>query len=87
MLFHMSDIKKRIAKLDTEIAVAKTTKQKHKARARIVRSFKGDPSTHDALVKTTGLGIDASKAQRDILSDDLKAEQNSSRKTAKTGLN
>jgi len=72
----MSDIKKRIAKVDSEIAIAKKTKQKYKARAGIVRSFKGDPSTQDALVKSTGLGIDASEAQRDVLIDELKAEHN-----------
>jgi hypothetical protein len=73
----MSDTEKRIAKIDSEIAVAKKTKQKHKARAEIVRSFKGDPSTQDALVKSTGLGIDASEAQRDALLGKLKAKHNS----------
>jgi len=74
MLFHMSDTIKQIAKIDSEIAFAKKMKQKHKARAVIVRSFKGDPSTQNALVKSTGLGIDASEAQRDALIDELKAE-------------
>ena len=77
MLVHMSNIKKRIAKVDAEIALAKKTKQKHKARAGIVRSFKGDPTTQDALVKSTGLGIDASEAHRDVLIDELKAEHKS----------
>ena len=61
----MSNINSRIAKVDSEIAVAKETKQKHKMQA----------ETEKALVKSMGLGIDASEAQRDVLIAERKTEQ------------
>jgi hypothetical protein len=73
----MSSIEKRIAKVDTEISVAKKTKKKQLAKAKIVRSYKGDPGTQEAIVKSTELGIEASEAQREVLLEEQDSEAGS----------
>ena len=75
----MNDLKKRIAKVVSETSGAKVLKKQQKHRVEIVRSFKGDTSTNEALVKNTKRGIEASEAQRDVLVAELRTQQDATK--------
>ena len=75
----MNDLKKRIAKVVSEISGAKVLKKKQKRRVKIVRSFKGDTSISEALVKNTKRGIEASEAQRDVLVAELRTQEDATK--------
>ncbi len=71
----MNNLKNRIAKVEAEITFAKTLKDKQKRRVKIVRSYKGDTSNGEALIKNTKLGIQASEAHRETLVAELRAQE------------
>ena len=71
----MNNLKNRIAKVESEISFAKKLKDKQKRRVKIVRSYKGDTSNGEALIKNTKLGIQASEAQRETLVAELRAQE------------
>ena len=73
----MNNLKNRIAKVESEIAFAKKLKDKQKRRVKIVRSYKGDTSTGEALVQNTKRGIQASEAQRETLVAELRTRKES----------
>ena len=75
----MNDLKKRIAKVVSEISCAKVLKKKQKRRVETVRSFKGDPSTSKALVKNTKRGIEASEAQQAVLVAELRTQDDATK--------
>ena len=71
----MNNLKNRLAKVESEIAFAKTLKDKQKRRVKIVRSYKGDTSNGEALIKNTKRGIQASKAHRELLVAALRVQE------------
>ena len=71
----MNNLKNRIAKVEAEITFAKTLEDKQKRRVKIVRSYKGDTSNSEALIKNTKLGIQASEAHRETLVAELRAQE------------
>ena len=71
----MNHLRNRIAKVESEIAFAKKLKDKQKRRVKIVRSYKGDTSNGEALVKNTKRGIQASEAQRETLVAELRTQK------------
>jgi len=71
----MNNLKNRIAKVEAEITFAKTLKDKQKRRVKIVRSYKGDTSNSEALIKNTKRGIQASEAQREALVAELRTRK------------
>jgi hypothetical protein len=71
----MNNLKNRIAKVEAEITFAKTLKDKQKRRVKIVRSYKGDTSNSDALIKNTKRGIQASEAHQETLVAELRAQE------------
>ena len=68
----MNELEKRLAKVDSQIATAKVSKDKQKRRLKIVRSYKGDTSTGEAVLKTTKDGITASESERKSLVTQLR---------------
>ena len=68
----MKELEKRLAKVDSQIATAKVSKDKQKRRLKIVRSYKGDTSTGEAILKTTKDGITASESERKSLVTQLR---------------
>ena len=71
----MNNLRNRIAKVESEIAFAKKLKDKQQRRVKIVRSYKGDTSNGEALVKNTKRGIQASEAQRETLVAELRTQK------------
>jgi hypothetical protein len=63
----MKELKRRIAKVDSEIASAKKHKEQQEKRIKVKRSYKADTTTNEASLKSTKAGIAASKAQREAL--------------------
>ncbi len=70
----MSELKQRIAAIDNEIAVAKKAKQAHKRRIKIIKSYKGDPTNEEALLKVAKRGLTASEASKEMLEVQLDAQ-------------
>ena len=68
----MSELEKRLAKVDFQIATAKVSKDKQKRRLKIARSYKEDTSTGEAVLKTTKDGITASESERKSLVTQLR---------------
>ena len=71
----MNTLRKRIAKVESEITFAKKLKDKQKRRVKIVRSYKGDTSNSEALVRNTKRGIQASEAHREALVAELRTQK------------
>jgi hypothetical protein len=71
----MNDFKNRIAKVESEITFAKKLKDRQKRRVKIVRSYKGDTSNGEALIKNTKRGIQASEAHREMLVAELRVQE------------
>ena len=71
----MNNLKSRIAKVESQITFAKKLKDKQQRGVKIVRSYKGDTSNGDALVKNTKRGIQASEAHRETLVAELRAQE------------
>ena len=71
----MNNLKNRLAKVESEIAFAKKLKDKQKRSVKIVRSYKGDTSNGEALIKNTKRGIQASKAHQERLVAELRVQE------------
>ena len=71
----MNNLKNRIAKVESEIAFAKKLKKMQKRRVKIVRSYKGDTSKGEALIKNTKRGIQASEAHKEMLVAELRVQE------------
>jgi hypothetical protein len=71
----MNTLRKRIAKVESEITFAKKLKRKQKRRVEIVRSYKGNTTTGEALIKSTKRGIQASEAHREALVAELRTQK------------
>jgi hypothetical protein len=71
----MNTLRKRIAKVESEITFAKKLKRKQKRSVKIARSYKGDTSNGEALVKNTKRGIQASEAHREALVAELRIQK------------
>ena len=71
----MNTLRKRIAKVELQITFAKKLKRKQKHRVKIVRSYKGDTSSGEALIKNTKRGIQASEAHRESLVAELRTQK------------
>ena len=63
----MNELQKRLAKIDSESADAKVSKDKQKRRIKIKRSYKGDTRNNEAALKSTKDGIIASESERKSL--------------------
>jgi len=57
----MTELEKRIAKVNSEIASAKRRTERQKKRITIKRSYKGDTTSDEVALKTTTDGITASE--------------------------
>ncbi|MEA2980036.1 MAG: hypothetical protein QOF09_1859 [Alphaproteobacteria bacterium] len=71
----MNNLRNRIGKLASEITFAKKLRDKQKRRVKIVRSYKGDTSHGEILVKNTKRGIQASEALREMLVAELRTKE------------
>ena len=67
----MNELQKRLAKIDSEIADAKVSKDKQKRRIKIKRSHEGDTRNNEAALKSTEDGIIASESERKALATQL----------------
>ena len=71
----MNELKKRLAKVNLEIAEAKASKEKQKRRIKIKRSYKGDTTNNVVALKATEVGLDALEAERKSLTAQLGNQQ------------
>jgi hypothetical protein len=71
----MNNLRNRIAKVESEITFAKKLKDKQKRKVKILRSYKGDTTNGEALIKNTKRGIQASEAHRETLVAELRVQE------------